>query len=135
MTSKEKIEKMRWINFIAGVLIFVNLAMNSRDIIYESLGSRANMDDYIIYAVFYLLPAILVSILGLFKKYWGSFIFSFYFIAWSMFMYSERIGNPVINAITLIIPCLALFFTPFLRIVFNKEEIDKDSPSKEEITS
>ena len=108
-----KLEKFKWIIFSAGILIFTGFFINSRELIAG--------EDYLEFTIYLLFPSVIASLLGLFKKYWGTLVFSIWFLFWALAIYDEEIGNPILNAILIIIPSIIMFFAPFLRIVLRKE--------------
>lgn len=120
-----KLEKLKWIIFSAGILIFTGFFINSREFIKEIILDtpyfHPSREDYLGFTIYLLFPSVIASLLGLLKKYWGTLVFSIWFLFWALAIYDEEIGNPILNAILIIIPSIIMFFAPFLRIVLRKE--------------
>lgn len=114
------LERLKWIVFSAGVLIFVGFFINSTQL-FKIGNHTPSPEDYALFFLIALLPSIIAALLGLFKKYWGTFILSFWFFLWLTFLFAEEIGNPMLNTILLVIPSLIMFFAPFLRIALRKD--------------
>ena len=114
------LQRLKWIVFSAGALIFVGFLLNSSRL-FKIGNHTPSPEDYPLFFLIVLLPSITAALLGLFENYWGTFILSFWFFLWLIFLFAEEIGNPILNTILLIIPSLVMFFAPFLRIVLRKD--------------
>lgn len=103
---------LRWLNFSAGILIFVFFA----GFFCNYGGNKLNL-----FMITGFIPSIIVSFISLFYRFYLEFIFGIWFLFISFIILSESSGHGFIISFLLVLPALILFFSPFISIVLKIE--------------
>jgi len=103
---------LRWVSFVAGFSILFFFLVNVK----ELLGSKIERSDIWFFLLAVILPAIIASLLSLFKKFWWLLPFSVWFgLIGTWGKYYQTAYSEI-----LIVSALVLFFVPFINMVLSR---------------
>jgi len=110
----KKYDWLRWVSFLAGVSILIYFLLTVK----VGLGSKIEKFNILFFLLVFILPAITMSLLSLFKKFWWVLPFS----VWFCFLGTSAKYSKIDYSEVVIVSSLILFFVPFINMVLSRKK-------------
>jgi len=118
MTAQNNHDWLRWVSFLAAVSILLFFLLNVKYV----TGSEIEKNDILVFLLLAILPAIITSLLSLFRKFWWLLPFS----VWFGFLGIMAPFDGKDYSEILIVSSVILFFAPFINMaLYRKKSVTK----------